>query len=378
MAAHITAAAPGGPRYNPALSSAERRNIDNGIWCCNNCGHLVDADDSAYEVDLLRSWKHEAEQRARRAIAAIAAEGSVAVLEKVLSGHTNYVWDVVVAPDGRTAVSASNDATLRVWDLASGLPRHVLTGHETWVCSADISDNGVLVAAGAADGTVRCWQLNTGTQIFELPRAADDAKVAWMPDGGLAVGDSSGTVRVWREHGAVWELAATHRPHEAAILKIVSIGDEELATAAADGAAKIWNSGSGEVRVVLEGHSGDVNSVAVDPTCGLAVTGATDRVVAIWNLQDGSCQSRLEGHIDTVWRVALSPGSQMVASGSGDNTVRLWEPTSGVCLQEIPHTDCVAAVAFSPNGDRLIVGCDDKNLYIYKMTTAVGGADAQP
>lgn len=118
---------------------------------------------------------------------------------------------------------------------------------------------------------------------------------------------------------------------------------------------------------MLEGHTGDVNSVAVDAPSQLAVTGATDRTVVIWNLRDGSCQSRLVGHIGTVWRVALSPGSRMVASGSGDNTVRLWDQASGACLDEISHPDCVAAVAFSPNGDRLVVGCDDKKLYVYEI-----------
>jgi WD40 repeat protein len=367
IAAHVTAAASGGPRYNEALTSAERRSITNGIWCCNKCGRLVDADDSAYEEGLLRSWKLEAEARAARNIAALAAGSSVVKLEKILSGHTSYVCDVAVAPDGRSAVSASNDSTLRVWDLASGVPRHVLTGHETWVCSADISSDGNLVAAGAVDGTVRCWRLNTGEQTVRLPACAEDAKVAWMPDGRLAVGDSSGTVRVWARHGADWKVEHTHRPHNAAVLKVVVLGGNEIATAAADGTAKIWSSVSGGVRLVLEGHSGDVNSVAVDATSSLAVTGAADRSVAIWNLQDGSCGSRLEGHIDTVWRVALSPGSQMIASGSGDNTVRLWDAHSGACLDELAHPDCVAAVAFSPDGSRLIVGCDDDNLYLYEV-----------
>lgn len=367
MAAHITAAAPGGPRYNPDLTSAERAGITNGIWCCNKCGHLIDADDSAYDVDLLREWKVQAEARAAANIAALAAGSTVVRLKTVLSGHTNYVWDVVITPDGRTAVSASNDSTLRVWDLGSEMPRHVLAGHESWVCSAAIDWDGNLVAAGAADGTVRCWRLDTGQQVVSLPANDSDAKVAWMSGGALAVGDRSGAVRVWALDDVDGAVLATHRPHRSAVLKIVALDGDEIATAAADGTAKVWSASSGEVRLVLEGHTGDVNSVAVDAPSQLAVTGATDRTVVIWNLRDGSCQSRLVGHIGTVWRVALSPGSRMVASGSGDNTVRLWDQASGACLDEISHPDCVAAVAFSPNGDRLVVGCDDKKLYVYEI-----------
>jgi hypothetical protein len=64
VAAHITAAAPGGKRYNPALTKEERRHADNGIWLCQNCGKRVDDDDIAYPETLLRDWKRNAEARA--------------------------------------------------------------------------------------------------------------------------------------------------------------------------------------------------------------------------------------------------------------------------------------------------------------------------
>src|SRR3981081_34657 len=44
VAAHICAASPGGPRYNASQTRETRRGKDNGIWLCQNCGRLVDAD----------------------------------------------------------------------------------------------------------------------------------------------------------------------------------------------------------------------------------------------------------------------------------------------------------------------------------------------
>lgn len=61
VAAHITAAAPGGPRFDPDLTSEERRSINNGIWCCEYHARLIDADHSTYSSAELKRWKEVAE-----------------------------------------------------------------------------------------------------------------------------------------------------------------------------------------------------------------------------------------------------------------------------------------------------------------------------
>lgn len=60
VAAHITAAAKGGPRYDSAMSSAERKSAANGIWVCHNCSRKIDNDDASYPVELLDAWKKTA------------------------------------------------------------------------------------------------------------------------------------------------------------------------------------------------------------------------------------------------------------------------------------------------------------------------------
>lgn len=60
-AAHITAAASGGPRYDNMLSSDERSHINNGIWLCSNCASLIDKDAASYPTELLKFWKAQIE-----------------------------------------------------------------------------------------------------------------------------------------------------------------------------------------------------------------------------------------------------------------------------------------------------------------------------
>ena len=68
VAAHITAASPGGPRYDPTLSSEARKSADNGIWLCETCARRVDRDHSRYGTGVLRLWKLDCEELVRREI----------------------------------------------------------------------------------------------------------------------------------------------------------------------------------------------------------------------------------------------------------------------------------------------------------------------
>ncbi|PDT33907.1 hypothetical protein CO671_23100 [Rhizobium sp. M10] len=66
VAAHICAASMGGPRYDLAQSKEERRGKENGIWLCQNCGRLIDADPLQFSKERLHEWKRSAQERALR------------------------------------------------------------------------------------------------------------------------------------------------------------------------------------------------------------------------------------------------------------------------------------------------------------------------
>jgi hypothetical protein len=65
-AAHIAAAAPGGPRFDSSMDSSARGSIANGIWLCATHAALIDTDVTTYTVDVLQSWKKDHEERAAR------------------------------------------------------------------------------------------------------------------------------------------------------------------------------------------------------------------------------------------------------------------------------------------------------------------------
>ena len=84
-AAHITAAAPGGPRYDPSMTSDVRSSATNGIWLCRNCHAVIDRDDSTYSVADLIKIKRDAEEQARREMPDMLAKDHDSKLDQSLA-----------------------------------------------------------------------------------------------------------------------------------------------------------------------------------------------------------------------------------------------------------------------------------------------------
>ncbi len=112
-----------------------------------------------------------------------------------LSGHEAWVRAVAVTADGR-AVSASQDRTLRVWDLASGQCLHTLRGHESYVTAVAVTADGRAVST-SDDRTLRVWDLQTGEEIARF--ACDGQMRCAAVDATrhrIVAGDGTGAVHI--------------------------------------------------------------------------------------------------------------------------------------------------------------------------------------
>lgn len=121
VAAHITAAAAGGPRHDASLDSQQRSAFRNGIWLCQNHAAEIDRDEPSYSEDVLRQWKNLAERAARmeRGTRLPDARDAVDAVTAVLTATSNRMISSAVhnvhtaassaltAIDERFAVSSS-------------------------------------------------------------------------------------------------------------------------------------------------------------------------------------------------------------------------------------------------------------------------------
>lgn len=105
IAAHICAASPGGPRYDPNQSQEERRSAENGIWVCNNCSRRIDSDERSYSKTLLLEWKKTAVAAASRQI------GHKVLNEADVDARLASAFKTLPSQQSRFAVSNVHRAT---------------------------------------------------------------------------------------------------------------------------------------------------------------------------------------------------------------------------------------------------------------------------
>jgi hypothetical protein len=123
--AHICAAAPGGPRYDPNQTEEERKSVANGLWLCRECGDIVDKDEAGYSSNELRAWKsnHEA------MIAEVRTQGWARSIELLRSGRADpaFAEQIIALFEDRRALWAAFDAELpaRVRHSLDGLRREL-------------------------------------------------------------------------------------------------------------------------------------------------------------------------------------------------------------------------------------------------------------
>ncbi len=110
------------------------------------------------------------------------------------------VMGVALSGNGTRAVSSSDDANVRVWDLEGSPAPRVLKGHARCANAVAISDDGRRAVSGSDDNTLRVWDLESGECLAVFTCDARVWSCAWARER-IVAGDSSGKVHLfaWEE-----------------------------------------------------------------------------------------------------------------------------------------------------------------------------------
>ena len=224
----------------------------------------------------------------------------------VLSGHSAQVNRIAYAPDGRTLATASDDRSVRLWEIES-LQSRQLRGHTAPVVALAIGPDGRTIASGSGDwrnpkqpGELKLWDAVSGASVADLKGHAGPVfSVAFSPDGKtLASGSADGLVKLW-DLAKRAELAKLDFGTGVWVRGLVFTPDGKTLASAHWDTVRLWDLATKKHVTDLKGHSEEINALAISPDGAMLATASRDRTAVLWDL--ASCQKRATLSKEKAW-----------------------------------------------------------------------------
>jgi len=231
-----------------------------------------------------------------------------------LQGHTNFVYDTVFSYDGKKIATASNDKTVKIWDLTS------------------LTDDPITLPAGG------------GNRHHGLAFSSDSTKLLRHDNWSIKVYDltNGSDLEVISEYDSRGTTSCTFSPD-----------NKRIAVSYEHGLSKIFDATNGQELLVLRGyHWGSILSSKFSQD-GAKIVITSDRGIAkIFNAFSGEPLLILSIREARVYAASFNSDGTKIVIGADDATARVFDAINGKELWPLPHSWIVHAVAFC--GEKVI------------------------
>lgn len=243
--------------------------------------------------------------------------------------HTGKITSVCYSSDNKYALTASEDKTAILWDIASWKEIRTFNGHTAKIYSAVFSTDNKQVLTASADGTIKLWDIETGY------------------------------------------LIRTFKGHKNDVVSAKFIADNtKLISASHDGLIIVWDMFTGEILKQMDGHTEWIRCLAVSENEKYAATGSDDKTLKIWDLETGIELYRFIDLNSEIMSVCFSPDNQFVLGGSKNGKIGKWNLQTGKLEKEIQaHNEQVNSLAFSPDDNVLLSSSNDYTAKFWNTNT---------
>jgi len=300
------------------------------------------------------------------------SDGPAPLPARRLDGHTNTINRLLATADGRWLISASNDHTIRLWDMQASPKKtdmmvmnavaleeavakkrkapdaipakvdvheasRVLEGHNDWVLGISLTPDGNTLISGDDKGTIIVWDRNSGKEV-----------------------------RRWKLKGWVWALAVSPDAQTVIASERIPL----IFDSGRHSALKLWNPQTGEMKtdITKEADKQMIAAAAFSPDgkwLAIIRGGETDsgKVTLLDPISGKKLREFTPGHLSGGTDLAFHPDGKHLLSSGRDTTVRVWDLASGKLVKELGQArggqfkDWIHAVSVSPDGKR-VAGAD--------------------
>ncbi|MCL7044064.1 hypothetical protein MKW94_007300 [Papaver nudicaule] len=253
-------------------------------------------------------------------------QGNYGVPKRRLTGHSHYVQDVVLSSDGQSALSASWDCELRLWNLNTGDTTCTFVGHTKTVSSVSFSRDNLQIVSSSRDRSIKLW--NT-------------------------LGECQCTI--WDGNSRTnWVNYVRFIPNRL---------QPTVVSASRDKTVKVWNLAKRhKLRSTFAGHGGYLNTVTVSPDSSMCASGGKDGVVFLWGLDGGYkklCSFDAAGGI--IHAMCFSPTRYWLCAATEKAGVHIWD-IEYKCI-----TFYCSSLNWSSDGSTLFAGYTDGVIRVWEV-----------
>ncbi|XP_068847551.1 striatin-3 [Capricornis sumatraensis] len=305
-----------------------------------------------------------------------------------LRSHFDGVRALAFHPVEPVLVTASEDHTLKLWNLQKTVPAkksasldvepiYTFRAHIGPVLSLAISSNGEQCFSGGTDATIQWWNMpspNVDPYDTYEPNVLAGTLIAhtdavW----GLAYSgiknqllscSADGTVRLWSPQEKLPCICTYNGDKEHGIptsVDFIGCDPAHMVTSFNTGSTVIYDLETSQSLVMLSSQmdsglqsSNHINRVVSHPTLPVTITAHEDRHIKFFDNKTGKMIHSMVAHLDAVTSLAVDPNGIYLMSGSHDCSIRLWNLDSKTCVQEITAhrkklDESIYDVAFHPS-----------------------------
>uniref|UniRef100_A0A8D1W1A6 Striatin-3 n=1 Tax=Sus scrofa TaxID=9823 RepID=A0A8D1W1A6_PIG len=305
-----------------------------------------------------------------------------------LRSHFDGVRALAFHPVEPVLVTASEDHTLKLWNLQKTVPAkksasldvepiYTFRAHIGPVLSLAISSNGEQCFSGGIDATIQWWNMpspNVDPYDTYEPNVLAGTLVAhtdavW----GLAYSgiknqllscSADGTIRLWNPQEKLPCICTYNGDKEHGIptsVDFIGCDPAHMVTSFNTGSTVIYDLETSQSLVMLSSQiesglqsNNHINRVVSHPTLPVTITAHEDRHIKFFDNKTGKMIHSMVAHLDAVTSLAVDPNGIYLMSGSHDCSIRLWNLDSKTCVQEITAhrkklDESIYDVAFHPS-----------------------------
>ena len=296
---------------------------------------------------------------------------------------------ITFSPDGtRLAVASVNGIT--VYDTYTGEAVALLPSSMRHVTTLAFSPDSRIVASATEDATLHLWNVHTSEHITEFTNPAPVVALAFSADGNTLAGGSLKEIRLWDlTVGQVTHATVLHGHRDMVTTLAFSPDSKTLASASFYGTILLWDLDSSQLRHRLSAHVDSIQTLVFSPDNQTLASGGywdsdAESTIHVWSTQTGQLLTTFENHTIPVFALAFASDvygidRRTLVSAGWDNAIRMWDLHTGQ-LQAIfgGNTAPVIALAFLPDtqssdGKTLASVSLDGTIQLRRLTASLTG-----